>query len=126
MLLNKQINFAKKVLKVKLGNKQLICLHIASLSRLLTNVLHLSLHRVDMSLSFDDKILGEKVDNYCSSSEEGEGSDESNDEEGNGGVSGAAAPPLPSNMLSQQAAQVLHDSFTHRTIDRSKGCYCGL
>ena len=30
-----------------------------------------------MSLSFDDKILGEKVDNYCSSSEDGGESDES-------------------------------------------------
>ncbi|VDK32040.1 unnamed protein product [Taenia asiatica] len=58
-----------------------------------------------MSLSFDDKILGEKVDNYCSSSEGSGGSDESNAGEGSEDVSGVAAPPLPSDTLSHQVAQ---------------------
>ncbi|KAL5112348.1 Phosducin-like protein [Taenia crassiceps] len=58
-----------------------------------------------MSLSFDDKILGEKVDNYCSSSEEGEDSDEGNDEEGDEDVSGVVASPPHSDALSQQVAQ---------------------
>ncbi|EUB64551.1 Phosducin-like protein [Echinococcus granulosus] len=58
-----------------------------------------------MSLSFDDKILGEKVDNYCSSSEGGEDSDESDGGEGHEAISGVAAPPLATDTLSHRVAQ---------------------
>ncbi|VDM36170.1 unnamed protein product [Hydatigera taeniaeformis] len=56
-----------------------------------------------MSLSFDDRILGEKVDNYCSSSDEAD-SDESNDEEVSKGVPVAVASRF-SDTLSHQVAQ---------------------
>ncbi|KAM7540736.1 hypothetical protein Aperf_G00000040704 [Anoplocephala perfoliata] len=59
-----------------------------------------------MSLSFDDKILGEKVDNYCSSSDEGTDSDESNEEELNGGDATRTAPTPP--VTDSLGSQVAH------------------
>lgn len=62
-----------------------------------------------MSLSFDDKILGEKVNNYCSSSDgEGGDSDEgSNDEKSNGDdVRCVALPPTTTDSLGNQVARV--------------------
>ncbi|VDL19535.1 unnamed protein product [Hymenolepis diminuta] len=61
-----------------------------------------------MSLSFDDKILGEKVNNYCSSSDgEGGDSDEgSNDEKSNGDDARCLALPLTTtDSLGNQVAQ---------------------
>ena len=59
-----------------------------------------------MSLSFDDKILGEKVNNYCSSSEGSDDSDESNDEGSTEDVSRVAAAPPVNNSFSSQVAKV--------------------
>nr|CUU00438.1 hypothetical transcript [Hymenolepis microstoma] len=58
-----------------------------------------------MSLSFDDRILGEKVNNYCSSSD-GEGND--SDEASNNCDVECFAPPstIPAS-LGNQVAQVL-------------------
>ncbi|KAM3186307.1 hypothetical protein ACTXT7_004562 [Hymenolepis weldensis] len=61
-----------------------------------------------MSLSFDDKILGEKVNNYCSSSDgEGRDSDEgSNNEKSNGDdVRCLALRPITTYSLGNQVAQ---------------------
>uniref|UniRef100_A0A5K3EPD5 Phosducin domain-containing protein n=1 Tax=Mesocestoides corti TaxID=53468 RepID=A0A5K3EPD5_MESCO len=58
-----------------------------------------------MALSFDDRILGEKVNNYCSSSEDGEDSDSSNDDENNADGSCAPSPSLAPDLLSQQVAR---------------------
>ncbi|VDN98242.1 unnamed protein product [Rodentolepis nana] len=56
-----------------------------------------------MSLSFDDRILGEKVNNYCSSSDgEGEDSDEASD---NDEVECFAPPPPSPASLGNQVAQ---------------------
>ena len=41
-----------------------------------------------MALSLDDKLLGEKVDNYCSSSSEDEGSDNEADDKSTAGAPG--------------------------------------
>lgn len=60
-----------------------------------------------MSLSFDDKILGEKVDNYCSSSDEGPDSDETSVEGSNGDVAIGTASTAPiTDSSGSQVAQV--------------------
>ena len=75
-----------------------------------------------MALSFDDRLLGEKVNNYCSSSEDEHEHEDSGseDEEQNG--QGAHDPSYSSGPLSQQVAKVSGFLKYHCGIDWTKGC----
>lgn len=56
-----------------------------------------------MALSFDDRLLGEKVDNYCSSGDEGEDSETSSEKEEETEVE----LPASAEPLSRQVSKVL-------------------
>ncbi|KAG5451195.1 Phosducin-like protein [Clonorchis sinensis] len=77
-----------------------------------------------MSLSFDDRLLGEKVNNYCSSSED-EGEDGEGDEEPSSQVlpePGASSIPQPdfSNHPQTGPKGVLSDYKQYKALERLK------